>query len=56
VYRTALEQMKPMFVVCSTPPSSSPDYHALRSDLFRVAGYWVVPCPVEEGGSFDGEF
>ena len=56
VYRTALEQLKPVFAACSVPPASSPDFRVLRSELFGVSGYWVVPHPVEEGGSCDDEF
>jgi hypothetical protein len=48
VYRWALEQLKPVFAVCPTPPASSPDYRVLPSDLFGSAGYWVVPHPVED--------
>ncbi len=56
VYRSALEQLKPVFAVCSTPPASSPDYRVLPSELFGVHGYWVVPHPLEEGGFCDDEF
>jgi hypothetical protein len=56
VYRSALEQLKPVFVVCSSPPASSPEFRVLRSELFGVSGYWVVPHPVAEGGSCDDEF
>jgi len=53
----ALYNLKPVFVVGSTPPKKSYHYHVLPSDLFAtVQGYWVVPHPIEQGGTCDDEY
>jgi len=56
VFRAALYNLKPLFVVCSSPPPASIHYRVLRSNLFGVVdGWWVVPHPVKEGGLCDDE-
>ena len=47
VYRSCLDQLKPLFVVCSTAPR--------QTEHVRVAGYWVVPHPITDGGPCDDE-
>ena len=56
VFKAALYQLKPVFVVCSCPPEDSPYYMVLSSTLYGVSGYWVVPHPVSDGGLCDDEF
>jgi hypothetical protein len=49
-FRVVTEQLKPAFVVSSTPPSRSPGYRIVRSSLFGVAeGWWAVPHPLADG-------
>jgi len=56
VFKAALYNLKPLFVVCSSPPPTSIHYRVLRSNLFGVVdGWWVVPHPVKEGGLCDDE-
>ena len=56
VFKAALYNLKPMFIVSSTPPPRSIHYRVLKSNLFGVVeGYWVVPHPIEEGGTCDDE-
>jgi len=56
VFKAALYNLKPLFVVCSSPPPASIHYRVLRSNLFGVVdGWWVVPHPVKEGGLCDDE-
>ncbi len=47
VYRSALDQLKPVFVVCPSPPKSSDHRRVIGSCLYGVEGYWVVPCDEE---------
>ena len=55
VFRAATEQLKPAFVVSSTPPPRSPIYRVVSARLFDVAdGYWAVPHPTA-GGTCDEE-
>ena len=56
VFRSALYQLKPIFVVCSCPPEDSPHYRVLSSTIYGVSGYWVVPHPVSNGGHCDDDF
>ena len=56
VYRSALDQLKPVFVICSSPPKGSDHYRVIGSCLYGVQGYWVVPHPITEGGPCDEEF
>jgi len=57
VFRACLYQLKPLFVVSSRRPPLSAHYRVLRSSLFGVVdGWWVVPHPVEEGGTCDEEY
>ena len=55
-YRAALDQLKPVFVVCSEEPKDSEHYRVARSCLYGVKGFWVVPHPISEGGTCDDEF
>ena len=56
VYRSCLDQLKPVFVVCSESPPQSEHYHVAHSCLYGLEGYWVVPHPVCEGGPCDDQF
>jgi len=56
VFKAALYNLKPMFIVSSTPPPRSIHYRVFRSSLFGVVdGHWVVPHPIKEGGTCDDE-
>ncbi len=55
VYHSALDQLKPVFVICSSAPKSSDHYRVIGSCLYGVQGYWVVPHPITEGGPCDAE-
>jgi hypothetical protein len=55
-YRACLEQLKPVFVVCPEAPREAECYRVVRSCLYGVEGYWVVPHPVRAGGPCDDEF
>lgn len=50
VYCASLEQLKPVFVVCTQKPKDSEQYRVARSCLYGVEGFWVVPHPLSEGG------
>ena len=55
-FRTAVYNLKPVFVAAKSPPSSSPLYRITAASLFGiVSGFWVVPHPVFEGGPCDEE-
>ena len=56
VYRAALDQLKPVFVVCSSSPKGSDRYRVIGSCLYGVEGFWVVPHPISDGGPFDDEY
>ncbi len=56
VFRAALDQLKPVFVICSSLPKSSDHYRVIGSCLYGVEGYWVVPHPTIDGGPCDEEF
>ena len=56
VFRAALDQIKPVFVVCSSSPKSSDHYRVIRTCLYGVEGFWVVPHPTSDGGPCDEEF
>jgi hypothetical protein len=56
VYRDSLEQVKPVFAVCSQKPKDSEQYRVACSCLYGVEGFWVVPHPLSEGGICDDEF
>ena len=49
VFRSILNQLKPVFVVCSDRPKQSLHYQVYKSDLFGVSGWWVIPHPTDEG-------
>ena len=56
-FRTALYNLKPVFVVTDYPPKRSEHYLLRRSSLFGVVdGWWVVPHPVEDGGTCDEQW
>jgi len=56
VFRASMYHLKPVFMVSSNPPKNSIHYKVLSSNLFGVVdGYWVVPCPLREGGTCDNE-
>jgi len=54
-YRACLEQLKPVFVVCPEAPREADCYRVVRSCLYGVEGYWVVPHPIGDGGPCDDE-
>ena len=57
VFRASMYHLKPVFVVCSTPPKNSIHYRVVSSNLFGVVeGYWVVPHPISDGGTCDEEY
>ena len=57
VFRASMYHLKPVFVVCSTPPRKSIHYRVVSSNLFGVVdGYWVVPHPISDGGTCDEEY
>jgi len=51
-----LDQLKPLFVVCSSSPKSSDHYRVIRTCLYGGEGFWVVPHPISDGGFCDEEF
>jgi hypothetical protein len=55
VYRVALDQLKPVFVICSSPPKGSDHYRVIGSCLYGAQGFWVVPHPATQGGPCDEE-
>ena len=56
VYRSCLDQLKPVFLVSSESPPDSEHYRVARSCLYGLEGFWVVPHPVCEGGPCDDQF
>ena len=57
VFKTALFHLKPVFVVTEKAPDPSMHYKVLKSNLFGVVnGFWVVPYPIEDGGTCDEEY
>ena len=55
VYRACLDQLKPLFVASSESPRQSEHVRVAGSTLYGVAGFWVVPHPLAEGGPCDDE-
>lgn len=55
VYRTCLDQLKPLFVASSEAPRETEHVRVAGSTLYGVAGFWVVPHPIEDGGPCDDE-
>lgn len=51
VFRTALDQLKPVFVVSAREPQVSVHYRLLHSCLYGVKGFWVAPQ-----GPCDGQY
>ena len=56
VFRAALDQLKPVFVICSSSPKNSDHYRVISSCLYGAQGFWVVPHPISDGGLCDEEF
>ena len=55
-FRTAVYNLKPVFVVSPTQPPHSPLYQVYPSSLLGIVpGFWVVPYPIYEGGPCDEE-
>jgi hypothetical protein len=55
VFRACLDQLKPLFVVCSESPRQTEHVRVAGSTLYGVVGFWVVPHPIEDGGPCDDE-
>ena len=55
VYRACLDQLKPLFVASSESPRQTEHVRVAGSTLYGVAGFWVVPHPIAEGGPCDDE-
>jgi hypothetical protein len=55
VFRACLDQLKPLFVASSVAPRQTEHVRVAGSTLYGVAGYWVVPHPIEDGGPCDDE-
>ena len=56
-YRTALYNLKPVFVVSSQRPTPRLGYLIAPATLFGIIdGYWVIPHPTREGGSCEDEW
>ena len=56
VFRAALDQLKPVFVICSSCPKGSDHYRVIVSYLYGAQGFWVVPHTISDGGPCDEEF
>ena len=56
VFRAALDQLKPVFVIYSSSPKGSDHYRVVHSCLYGVKGFWVVPHPISDGGPCDEEY
>ena len=56
VFRAALDQLKPVFVICSSSPKEAEHYRVVHSCLYGVKGFWVVPHPISDGGPCDEEY
>ena len=55
-FKTAVYNLKPVFVSASSAPRPSPLYRIFPSSLFGiVSGFWVVPHQIYEGGPCDEE-
>ena len=56
VFRAALHNIRPVFVVASVVPRVS-YVQVMPADLFGIVeGWWVVPHPSSPGGLVDDEF
>ena len=54
VLRASLYHLHPVFVVSRKAPQESIHYRVCASELLGVVGgYWVVPHPIEDGGTCD---
>ncbi len=57
MFRSAMYQLKPVFVVSRKAPLQSVHYRVVASNLFAVVrGWWVVPHLLEEGSLCDEEW
>lgn len=56
VFRAALDQLKPLFVVSARKSQASDYYRVLHSCLYGVKGFWVFLHPTSEGGPCDDEY
>ena len=55
-FRTAVYNLKPVFVSAPSAPHPSPLYKIYRATLFGIiAGFWVVPHQIYKGGPCDEE-
>ncbi len=56
-FKTAMYNIKPVFVVTTGPPKESVHYLVLPDNLFGIIdGFWVVPHPYGDGGTCDEEW
>jgi hypothetical protein len=55
VFRACLDQLKPLFVASAEAPRQTEHVRVAGSSLYGVAGYWVVPHPLADGGPCDDE-
>jgi hypothetical protein len=56
VIRSALANLKPLFIVGERRPVVPAAYHVLPADLFAaVRGCWVVADPYGDGGTCDDD-
>ncbi len=56
VIRSALANLKPLFIVGERRPVVPAAYHVLPADLFAaVRGFWVVADPYGDGGTCDDD-
>jgi hypothetical protein len=56
VFHSAILQLKPLFVVTQKKPPEKSLYRVLPA-CFQglITGYWVIPHPIEKGGTCDDE-
>ena len=55
-FRTAVYNLKPVFVSALTAPRHSPLYEIYPASLFGiVSGFWIVPHQIYQGGPCDEE-
>jgi len=55
VYRACLDQLKPLFAASTEAPRQTEHVRVAGSTLYGVAGFWVVPHPLADGGLCDEE-
>jgi len=55
-FRTAVYNLKPVFVSAPTAPRPSPLYRIFPANLLGIVpGFWVVPHQIYKGGPCDEE-